>query len=121
MTALAWSDPARRSAGLCRSRPRPADRGERLARVLAAHAAQAGCMVTIAVQAVEPWSSATFSGSVATLSLAAPSSPALAAWLADLAEADIPLGRDIVADLAVEPAAEGWLLRVLTCADAANG
>ena len=100
---------------------RPADRGQRLARALTHDAARAGCAVTLVVVSVEPWSSATFSGSVITLTLAASIVPALSAWLAALPERDIPLGRDIVADLAVEPEEDAWRLRALLCLDAANG
>ncbi len=82
---------------------RPADRGQRLACALTRDAGHAGCVVTLAVASVEPWSSATFSGSVITLMLTAPPTAALSAWLAALPERDVPLGRDIVADLAVEP------------------
>jgi hypothetical protein len=100
---------------------RPTDRGERLARALMAHAARAGCTVLLTIATVEPWSSATFSGSVIALSLAAAPGPALSAWLRDLPESDIPLGRDLVADIAVERVDGGWWLRVLLCLDAANG
>ncbi|HJO67785.1 MAG TPA: hypothetical protein QF469_20885 [Sphingomonas sanguinis] len=102
-------------------RHRPADRGQRLACALTGDAGRAGCAVTLAVASVEPWSSATFSGSVITLILSAPPSSALSAWLAALPERDVPLGRDIVADLAVEPVDSGWRLRALLCLDAANG
>lgn len=98
---------------------RPADRGERLARTLVAHAARAGCVVRLTIAMVEPWCSATFSGSVIALTLDAMPGPALTRWLAALPEADIPLGRDLIADIAVE--AEPCRLRVLLCQDAANG
>ncbi len=98
---------------------RPADRSERLARTLVAHAARAGCMVRLTVAMVEPWCSATFCGSVIALTLDAPPGPALTRWLAALPEADIPLGRDLIADIVVET--EPCRLRVLLCQDAANG
>ena len=125
MTALARIACAT-SLAADRSRPafrghRPADRGQRLARALTGDAARAGCAVTLVVASVEPWSSATFSGSVITLILTAPTGPALSAWLAELPERDVPLGRDIVADLAVEPTGTAWRLRALLCLDAANG
>ncbi len=101
------------------ARPRPADRGERLARTLVAHAARAGCTVRLSVATVEPWCSATFSGSAIVLAVDAPPGAALSAWLAALPEADIPLGRDLIADIAVE--ADASRLRVLLCLDAANG
>lgn len=100
---------------------RPADRGERLARALRADAARAGCAITLSVQTVEPWSSGIFSGAVITLSLDGSACPALAIWLAELRERDIPLGRDIVADLTVERVDHGWWVRALLCLDAANG
>lgn len=125
MTALAripCASPVRidRSQPLWR-RQRPADRGQRLACALTRDAGHAGCVVTLVVASVEPWSSATFSGSVITLMLTAPPTAALSAWLAALPERDVPLGRDIVADLAVEPVDSGWRLRALLCLDAANG
>ncbi|MFV0921729.1 hypothetical protein ACR720_03180 [Sphingomonas parapaucimobilis] len=98
---------------------RPADRGERLARTLVAHAARAGCAVRLTVAMVEPWCSATFSGSVIVLTLDAMPGPALTRWLAALPEAEISLGRDLIADIAVETEPRG--LRVLLCLDAANG
>lgn len=96
-------------------RHRPADGGERVARALTAHAARAGCTVALRVLTVEPWASATFAGSVVTLALTAPQGPALSDWLAALPEAEIPLGRHLVADIAVE--ADGTILRLLICAD----
>ena len=101
------------------TRPRPTDRGERLARTLIAHAARAGCVVQLAVASVEPWCSATFSGSVIVLTLKAPPGAALSNWLAALPEAEIPLGRDLIADIAMDW--EARQLRVLLCLDAANG
>lgn len=125
MTALARI-PCASPVRIDRSQPvwrrhRPADRGQRLACALTRDAASAGCVVTLSVASVEPWSSATFSGSVITLMLTAPPTAALSAWLAALPERDVPLGRDIVADLAVEPVDSGWRLRALLCLDAANG
>ncbi|WP_230483703.1 hypothetical protein [Sphingomonas sp. Leaf21] len=100
---------------------RPSDRGGRLARALTAHAARAGCTVLLTVENVEPWSSVTFTGSVVTLRLAAAPGNALSAWLKSLPEAEIPLGRDLIADIAAERIAGGRTLRVLLCLDAANG
>ncbi|WP_343528899.1 hypothetical protein [Sphingomonas sp.] len=107
--------PGRRALG------RPADGGDRLVHMLTGHAARAGADVTIGVLTVEPWCSATFSGSVFTLSLTGCRTPAFSRWLADLAEADLPMGRDVIADIAIEPTCAGHFLRVLTCADAAKG
>lgn len=100
---------------------RPSDRGGRPARALTAHAARAGCTVLLTVENVEPWSSVTFTGSVVTLRLAAAPGNALSAWLESLPEAEIPLGRDLIADIAAERIVGGWTLRVLLCLDAANG
>jgi hypothetical protein len=108
---------------LPRRRHRPADGVGRLVQVLVAHAARAGCRVAIEIVSVTPWSSATFVGSVATLALTAAPCPALARWLAALPEAEIPLGRDLVADLAVEDrraAGDGVRLCVLICNGAAG-
>ena len=113
-----------RIAGAVRSHThlrRPTDRGERLARALMAHAGRAGCPILLTVSTVEPWSSVTFSGSVITLAMAAAPGAALSAWLDALPEIDIPLGRDLVADIAAERIDGGWSLRVLLCLDAANG
>lgn len=100
---------------------RPADRGARLAHALAADALRLGCRIAPVVVSVEPWSSATFNGSIIVLTLELSNDPDIARWLAELPERDIPLGRDIVADIAVEPYGEGWRLRALLCLDAANG
>lgn len=100
---------------------RTADRSERLARILSTDAMHAGCLVALEVEDMTPWSSATFSGVVVTLTLTAPHDPALSAWLAELPERDIPMGRDIVADLAIEPMDGAWRLRALLCLDAAHG
>ncbi|WP_294239594.1 hypothetical protein [uncultured Sphingomonas sp.] len=118
MNAFARIAPVRRARFVSH---RPADRGDRLARALTADASRAGCMIRLTVEAVEPWSSATFSGSLITLTLTAPSGPALAAWLSELPDRDIPLGRDIVADLSVVPQADGWRVQALLCLDAAQG
>jgi hypothetical protein len=100
---------------------RPADRGERLARLLSGDAMRAGCPVVIEVEDMTPWSSATFNGVVITLTLTACPCPTLSAWLAELPERDLPMGRDIVADLAIEPVDDAWRARALLCLDAANG
>lgn len=104
-----------------RPRLRSNDGVDRLTRVLTAHAVRAGCTVSIDTMSAEPWASATFTGTVATLALAFEPGPAITRWLADLPEADLPMGRDLVADIAVLPAAGGCCLSVLICSDAANG
>jgi hypothetical protein len=119
MTAFVRIDHALASRTVLRHRP--ADRGERLAHALVAHAARMGCTVRLSVTMVEPWCSATFSGSVIVLALDASPGPASSSWLANLPEADIPLGRDLIADIAVEPDGTRRRLRVLLCLDAAGG
>ena len=119
MTAMGRIEHAPAPATRCR--PRPPDGGGRLARVLTAHAARAGCAVTLDILTVEPWSSATFAGTIATLSLTASPGAALSRWLAELADADLPMGRDLIADIAVEALPDGHRLRVLVCTDAMDG
>lgn len=97
---------------------RPADHGDRLARALTADAAHVGCRITLSVLTFAPWSSGLFDGSTVTLRLTAPTSPALSAWLADLPERDVPMGRDIVADIAVAPMDGAWRVTALVCRDA---
>lgn len=112
---------ARTPMPVAQPRPRSNDGVDRLTRVLTAHAARAGCAVSVDIRSTEPWASATFTGTVATLALAFRPSPAVTRWLADLPEADLPIGRDLVADIAVVPAPGDCCLSVLICNDAANG
>ena len=73
----------------------------RLAGALVRDAAAAGCIVTVAPVAAVPWASVTFTGERHTLSLTAAATPALDAWLARLAEAELAVAGWLVADCAV--------------------
>lgn len=73
-----------------------------LARALIASAGQAGCPIAIAAADWTRWASATFNGARHVLTLAAPTSPALDAWLSTLPEAEFTLRGHLVADLSVE-------------------
>lgn len=73
-----------------------------LRRALEASAEAAGCSVTLAESDWTRWASATFTGARHLLSLAAPPSPALDAWIASLPEAELRLRGHLVADLVVE-------------------
>lgn len=73
-----------------------------LVRALEAHAEAAGCPVTLAGSDWTRWASATFAGARHLLTLTAPPSPALDAWIAELADADLRLRGHLVADLVIE-------------------
>ncbi len=73
-----------------------------LRRALEAQAEAAGCPIILVESDWTRWASATFSGARHMLTLAAPPSSALDAWLARLPEAELTLRRHLVADLAVE-------------------
>lgn len=73
-----------------------------LHRAIEAHAEAAGCPVVLVESDWRRWASATFNGARHLLSLTAPPSPALDAWIAALPDADIRLRGHLVADLAVE-------------------
>ena len=73
-----------------------------LVRALSARAVAAGCPITIAASDWTRWASATFAGARHRLTLAAPASPALDAWLATLPEAEFALPGHLVADLVAE-------------------
>jgi hypothetical protein len=77
------------------------DAGARLERGLLAHAASAGCAVTIVDATWVRWASATFAGARHTLWLQAATSAALDRWLADVPEAEIALRDHLLADLVV--------------------
>jgi len=72
-----------------------------LAHRLAASAAAAGCPVALVAHHARGWASATFTGTRHELTLSAPPSPALDAWLAGLSEAEFDTRRELVADLAL--------------------
>ncbi|MEP9361064.1 hypothetical protein [Sphingomonas sp. KR3-1] len=73
-----------------------------LRRALEAGAEAAGCPVTLVQSDWTRWASATFTGARHLLSLAAPPSPALDAWIAGLPETELRLRGHLVADLVVE-------------------
>jgi len=62
----------------------------------------ADCPATRVAGRSRPWWSATFAGHRVALTLLAASGDALDAWLATLAEADLPLAGRIVADCAID-------------------
>lgn len=72
-----------------------------LVRTLEAAARRAGCPARIVDADWTRWASATFTGARHSVTLAAPASPALDAWLATLAEAELPVKGHLLADLAV--------------------
>lgn len=72
-----------------------------LVRILEAAARRAGCPARIIDSDWRRWASATFSGARHVVTLAATASPALDAWLATLAEAELPVKGHLLADLAV--------------------
>ena len=73
-----------------------------LRRVLEASAEAADCPVALVASDWTRWASATFTGARHLLTLAAPPSPALDAWIAGLPEAELRLRGHLVADLVVE-------------------
>ena len=72
----------------------------RLERAMIRHAAHAGVDLTIGDTASTAWASATFLGARHRLNLAM-AGAAARDWLADLAEADLPIPGHLVADVAV--------------------
>lgn len=72
-----------------------------LRRVLERDAEDRGCTLAVTGAAATRWASATFTGARHRLTLAAADDAALAAWLAGLGEADLPLRGHLVADIAV--------------------
>jgi len=90
-----------------------------LTRGLLASAEAAGCPVAIPAADWTRWASVTFNGARHLLTLAAPASPALDAWLTGLPEAEFALRGHLVADVSVESVhregnAATVLLEVLT-------
>ena len=73
-----------------------------LMRAIDAHARRAGCAVTLARAASTRWSSATFTGARHELTVEAPDSSALDAWIEALPEAELPVRAQLVADLVVK-------------------
>lgn len=77
------------------------DAGTLLLRALRRDAAACGCAVDAEIAASTRWASATFTGARHRLMLCGAAGAALDAWLAGLPEADLPLRRHLVADVAV--------------------
>lgn len=72
-----------------------------LGRALTRSAAAAECAVTLVSADWSRWASATFTGARHSVSLSAPPSPALIAWIAALPEAELVLRGHLVADLSI--------------------
>lgn len=105
---------ARVAAGNGVARPpvhgrRPLSRGPDaatlLARALDAGAAAAGCDLTVTGAEWARWASVTFTGARHTLSLAGSDGPAARDWLAGLAELELRVRGQVVADIAVDAVA----------------
>ncbi|UYY59801.1 hypothetical protein [Sphingomonas sp. S2-65] len=93
------------------------DSGTLLGRALLAAAAAAGCPARLTGSDWSRWASATFTGARHTLTLEAPPSIQLDAWLAALPEAEFRLRGHLVADIAVA-GMERDNGRVLLCLEA---
>jgi hypothetical protein len=76
---------------------RGCDAGTRLARALA----RSGPGIVVTARASTPWASVTFTGARHVLTLEAPASAALDAWLEALPETEFAIPGHLVADLAV--------------------
>lgn len=83
-------------------RIRPAPVEGQLARALIGAAHNAGIELAIGDHRSRPWASATFVGAQHDLTVSAPHSEAMAAWLAALPEAELAPRGHLVASLAVD-------------------
>lgn len=72
-----------------------------LRRAIESDAAAAGCAIAIGDTLMIRWASATFAGARHTIGLAGADDAALAAWIAGLPDADLPIRGHVVADLSV--------------------
>ena len=72
-----------------------------LERALVANAAAAGVTAEVTGATATRWASATFVGARHRMTIAGATCDGLAEWLGGLAEAELPLRRHLVADLAV--------------------
>lgn len=72
-----------------------------LCRAIEGDADRAGVDITIGATAARSWASATFEGARHRIALTAPATPALAAWLAALPDAELRVRGQLVADLIV--------------------
>lgn len=77
------------------------DAGTLLRRAIERDARRAECAATLTLDESTRWASATFIGARHRLSLDGPDDAAFAQWLASLPEADLPIRRHLVADLAI--------------------
>lgn len=77
------------------------DAGTLLRRAIERDAERHGCDVLVDAVDLTPWASATFAGARHRLTLRGDPGAAFDAWLARLPEADLPLRRHLVADLAL--------------------
>lgn len=73
-----------------------------LMRAIDADARRAGCAVTLARAETKRWASATFVGARHELTVEAPDTPGLDAWLDALPAAELPVRAQLVADLVVK-------------------
>jgi hypothetical protein len=78
------------------------DAEAQLIRRLLSVAGAAGLAMTADRPHARPWASATFAGMQVSLVLAAPRSPALGRWVADLPLAELPLRGHLVASVAID-------------------
>jgi hypothetical protein len=72
-----------------------------LERAIVGQAAAAGAPITVSAATATRWASATFVGARHRLTIDGPHGAATDAWLAGLAEADLPIRGHLVADLVV--------------------
>lgn len=87
------------------------DPARRLLRALARAAAAAGCAPVLRHDGTDPWASVTFTGARHRVTA---TGTGLAAWLAALPEAELPLpAGHLVAGCAVTPTASGAVLELL--------
>jgi hypothetical protein len=77
------------------------DSATMLERALLASAADAECPITISAIACTNWSSAAFVGGRHRLTVEAGASPAADAWLANLAEIELPVRGHLIVDLSI--------------------
>lgn len=80
---------------------RGSDAGTLLRAALLRSAVMTGCRIAVEATDVTRWASATFAGARHRLRLHGEDTVALDGWVAALPEADLPLRRHLVADVAV--------------------
>jgi hypothetical protein len=82
-----------------------ADAGSLFARALVAHASSVRLQVTVTELRMRQWSSATFTGARVSVELECADGTLLGRWTEALAEADLPMRGQYLADLVVRSAA----------------